>query len=318
VNIRPRTWQEAVDSEGQIRAGGTDFQERYRKGLAHGPIIDISGLKAEQDITWNAAGAARIGALTTLHTIAYDERLRTAYPGLTYAAGDLATPQIRRIATLGGSLLQHTRCWYYRHPAFTCYKNGGERCYARDGHHQNGVCFDLGPCVHPHPSTTAMALLAYEADVEINGRPQQPITTLYGDGADPTRDHRLSAGEILTAVHLPPPQIGERAAYFRAISRAAAEWPLVEALARLVIRDERIEQAWVTVGGVANIPLRLTQVEAALTSQPATPAVLAAAAEQAAAGVSPLPQTGYKVKLLVGSVMEVLERATNYNTDESR
>jgi xanthine dehydrogenase YagS FAD-binding subunit len=304
-----RTADEAVAAPGEFRAGGTDVQERRRSGIARGPLVDIHLLTGCDRIDWRADGAATIGALVTIATIATDPRLRAAYPGLAQAAGGLATPQIRQVGTLGGSLLQRTRCWYFRHPAFSCYKRGGDACPARAGQHQHGVIFDLGPCVFPHPSTLGMALLAYEAEIEVHGQGWRPAAALFGDGSDPHRDHLLASGELLTQAALPAPLAGERAAYFRAISRAEAEWPLVEALARLALTDGVISFARIGVGGVANVPLRLPQVEAALLGQPATAETLERAADRAIEGVTPLPLTGYKVALLRGVVLETLERA---------
>jgi xanthine dehydrogenase YagS FAD-binding subunit len=235
------------------------------------------------------------------------------------AARALATPQIRAIATVGGCLLQRTQCPYFRHPEFECFKKGGATCPARAGHHEHGVCFDLGPCVYPHPSTLGLALLAYDVQLEIHDGRALAVADLYGDGSDPTRDHLLGEHQLLTHVVLPPPpdfgldsaedpQSG--AAYVRATARAAAEWPLVEVVARLHW-DARglIRLARVAAGGVANIPLRLPRVEAALLGQPVTPEVIARAAAVAGAGATPLPQTGYKVALLARTVLEALEQA---------
>jgi xanthine dehydrogenase YagS FAD-binding subunit len=305
------TIDEAVAAPGEFRAGGTDLQERRRSGIASGAIVDISRLPACDAIEWDAASAATIGALATIHAVATDAGIIQHYPGLAQAAGGLATPQIRWMGTMGGCLLQRTRCWYYRHPAFSCYKKGGNDCPARTGHHQHGVIFDRGPCVFPHPATLGMALLAYEAEVEIHGQGRRPIAALFGDGSDPTRDHMLNEGELLTRILLPPPAPGEQAAYFRTISRAAAEWPLVEAVVRLVVDASTIRFARVGIGGVANIPLRLPVVEAALVDQPATAETFARAAAAATDGVAPLPLTGYKVELLARTVLETIERAAH-------
>lgn len=304
-----QTAEEAIAASGEYRAGGTDVQARRRSGLSTGPLVDIRRLPGYDAVTWEEDGAATIGALVNLHGVATDEELARRYPGLAQAAATLATPQIRHAATVGGSLLQHTRCWYYRHPHIDCYKSGGSDCPAREGHNANGVVFDLGPCVFPHPSTVGMALLAYEAQVTVHGRPPRPVAELYGDGSDPARDHLLEADELLTAVHLPPPADGEKAAYFRAMARAEAEWPIVECVARLVVDEGQITLARVAAGGVANVPLRLPAVEAALEGRPLGPPVLEEAAARAAEGAKPLPQTEYKVTFLVNTVLETLERA---------
>jgi xanthine dehydrogenase YagS FAD-binding subunit len=293
----------------ELRAGGTDLTERRRSGVSSGPLADIAPRPELTTVERDADGGTTIGALVTIDTIAADAGLRRDYPALAAAAGGLATPQIRRVGTIGGNLLQHNRCWYYRHPATSCLKKGGDDCPARAGNHRFGALFDLGACVAVHPSTLGAALLAYAARVRTEQRGSIPVVDLFGDGADGRHDHQLAAGDLLTAVHLPPPAAGERGGYVRAISRTYAEWPLAEAVARLVVDGDRIAMAAVAVGGVAPVPLRLTAVEAVLTGRPATAEVFAEAAERATHGANPLPLTGYKARLLTGTVMEALERA---------
>ncbi len=304
------TIEDVKQSQAEIRAGGTDVMERIRLGVSGGDVIDIGRLPRLDNIDVQTDGSVKIGTNVKVDTIANHPHLIEHFPGLAMAAGSLATPQIRWMATMGGVLLQRNRCWYYRNPAFNCFKKGGDQCPARNGDHRFGVVFDLGPCVFPHPSTVGMMTLTYEAQVVLNGERSLSMAELYGDGRHPNHDHTLLPNELLTHVLLPPPVADERAAYFRSISRAWAEWPLVEAGVRFLLDEaETITMARVAVGGVANIPLRLPQVEAALVGQPATTATFAQAANVATANSSPLPQTGYKVPLLYGTVLETLERA---------
>lgn len=298
----------------EYRAGGTDLQQRLRSGVSRGAVVDLERRPGLERVDWDEQGGARIGALVTLATIASDPELRTSYPGLASSAGALATPQIRAVGTLGGNLLQRNRCWYFRHPSVSCFKKGGDDCPARTGNHLYSVCFDLGPCVAPHPSTLGMALLAYEAEVEVAGSSgTRPVAALYGDGTDGRRDHLLDERELLTAVVLPVPLEDERAAYFRAIGRALAEWPLVEAIVRLQVVEGTIRFARVAVGGVAPVPLRLERVEQALLDRPAGVETFARASSLAPEGASPLPMTGYKVELLPVTVRDALERAVAEN-----
>jgi xanthine dehydrogenase YagS FAD-binding subunit len=296
----------------ELRAGGTDVMARAKIGRAQGPFVDLAERPGLRGIEWREDGSARIGALTTVAEIAADARLRAAYPALTATAGGLATPQIRAAGTLGGNLLQRNRCWYYRNPRFACHQTGGDGCPARDGLHLYSVVIDQGPCVAPHPSSVATALLAYDALVEVDGRGAMPVAELYGDGSDPTRDHLLGPDEVLTAVGLPPPTPGERAAYRRAIARAEAEWPLVEAVVRMVIDDAGVvTSVAVAAGGVARVPLRLSEVEAQLSAAIITWEALGEAASRVTDRCAPLPQTGYKVALFRDTVLEVLERAAD-------
>jgi xanthine dehydrogenase YagS FAD-binding subunit len=303
----------------ELRAGGTDVCARARSGRSTGPFVDLAGVPGLRGIEWRPDGSVRIGALATVAEIAADPGLRAGYPGLTVTAGGLATPQIRAAGTLGGNLLQRNRCWYYRNPRFACYQTGGDGCPARDGTHLYSAVVDQGPCVAPHASSVAMALYAYDATVEVAGRGVLAVADLYGDGSDPTRDHLLGPGEVLTAVALPAPVPGERAAYHRAIGRAEAEWPLVEAVARLVVDDAgTVTAVAVAAGGVARTPLRLTEVDAALAGTKITWDGLVDAAGRVTGRCAPLPQTGYKVDLFRDTVLEVLERAAGPACDIPR
>ncbi|MFC7381403.1 FAD binding domain-containing protein [Sphaerisporangium rhizosphaerae] len=286
---------------GELRAGGTDLMSRPSVG----PHIDLRGRPELSGVVWREDGTVRVGALTTIADLAADPRLAAAHPCLARTAAAVATPEIRAVATLGGNLLQRNRCPYFRSPAFSCFQDGGHDCPAQDGLTLRAAVVRTGPCLAPHPSSLAVALLACEASVEVHGEAPFPVGELYGDGADPTRDHLLPPGAILAAVVLPPPRAGERAAYHRATARAHAEWPLAEAAARLVVDDGRVRFARVAVGGVARVPLRLTEVEQALLAgEP-----LEQAAARAAARCTPTSQNAYKIALLTGTILEALEQA---------
>jgi xanthine dehydrogenase YagS FAD-binding subunit len=298
----------ASDQTAEFRAGSTDLSERRRTGLSRGPLIDLAAEPDTIGMHWGADGAVRIGAFTTIAAIAADARIAEAYPGLAASAQGLATPQIRHLATLGGNLAQRSRCWYYRNPHIACLKKGGPDCPARSGNHLYGVAFDLGPCVAPHPSTMAAALLAYEAKINTDRRSGLTIGEVFGDGSSGAADHALAAGEMIRAVELPPPLPGERALYQRAISRSHAEWPLVEVCVRAVVTAGAFQFIRIAAGGIAPVPLRLSACEAALQGASANPATIADAARQATAGARPLPMTEYKLDLLRGVVHDLLER----------
>ena len=291
----------------EFRAGGTDISERRRSGVSQGMLIDISatGYRA---ISWDDDGAARIGALTTIATIAADPRVIAAYPGIALSASVLATPQVRQLATLGGNLAQRSRCWYFRRADIDCLKKGGSTCPARTGNHLYGVAFDLGPCVAPHPSTMAAALLAYDASIVTDRRNGLTISDLLGDGSLAHADHTLATAEMIRSIALPVPLAGERAAYKRATSRTHAEWPLVELCARAVIADGKFQFVHLAAGGIAPVPLRLHAAEAALTGKAANAASIAEAAKAATSGAKPLPMTAYKLDLLQGLVRDVMEQ----------
>lgn len=309
----PTTVNAAADAlrsgNGQVRAGGTDVAALARTRRADGgPFVDLHHLAELRGVAIRDDGSALVGAAATIAEVAADPRLAATYPALTATAGALATPQVRAVATIGGNLLQRNRCVYYRNPAFSCLQDGGDTCPAREGEHQHAAVIDQGPCVAPHPSSMAVALLAYGARVHLADGGSMPVSELY-DGTDPARDHQLSPDQLVTGVELPPPMPGETAAHHRATARSRAEWPLVEVVARISNSGGVISEAVVAAGAVARTPVRLTGVERELVGGPATGDPPPAALESVADLCSPLPGNGYKVELLRATVTEVLERA---------
>lgn len=296
----------AAITDREFLAGGTDLLERRRSGVAAVAPVRLTITDAMRGINWRDDGGATIGAGVTIDALAQEPRIATAYSGLAAAARGLATPEIRRMATVGGNLTQRSRCWYYRNHAIPCLKKGGTTCPAREGNHLYGVVFDLGACVAPHPSTLGAALLAYDARVNTSLRPEVSIADVFGDGRDGTRDHQLKSGEILQAILLPQPVSGERAVYNRAISRAHAEWPLVEIVARVGVREGVITQAAIALGGVAPVPMRLAALEASLVGAALASLPVEELARRATQGAKPLPMTEYKVALIEGLVRDAL------------
>lgn len=292
----------------ELRAAGTDLSERRRSGVSRGPLVDLVRPADAQDLAWSENGAARINAFATIATLAADAKLAAAYPGVSAAAAGLATPQIRHVATLGGNLAQRSRCWYFRDPHIPCLKKGGHNCPARDGNHLYGVAFDLGPCVAPHPSTMAAALMAYDATVTTNRRQHLGITALLGDGSNGRADNSLEPGEIIQSIDLGVPVAGERALYRRAISRSYAEWPLVEIVVRVVIADGVFRLVRIVAGGIAPVPLRLTAAESLLQGAAVNATTIGNAVAQSTVSAKPLPMTGYKLDLLRGLTRDLLER----------
>lgn len=305
---RAKTVPDVTASNAELRAGGTDIQERLRSGVTSLPIVDVTTIEGLDGIDLRDDGAD-LGAMVTIHQIGSHPEIQRRYPGLALPGQLLATPQTRLRGTLGGVLCQRTRCWYYRNPHTGCPKKGNaETCPSRTGNHHFGVCFDFGPCVYPHPSSIGCALLTYDAELTVEGRGRMTIEALYGDGKG-YRDHTLEPGEMITAVHLPAPVAGERGGYQRLMSRALAEWPLCEVVVRLVLDGDNISLARVAIGGVANIPFRLTEVEELLEGKTATDEVLEAASKAASRRASPLPQTQYKVAMAEALVFSTLQQA---------
>jgi len=305
TTVHPRSLDEAASFEGEFRAGGTDVEARRRSGLVEAVTIDLRRLGELRGMESGPDGV-RIGAMTRITALAVF--VADTHPALALTAGSLANPHTRSAATVGGNLLQQTRCRYFRTGDVDCFKTGGDGCPARAGIHSFGTVFDTSPCVAPHPSSLGMALLLYDAVATVHPGGSRSVADLY-DPAEPRHEHTLGRGEILTAVELPSGMEGERAGYHRATARMAAEWPLVEAVCRLHVTGDVIDMAAVAVGGVAPIPMRLPAVEEALVRQEPGAGVLEAAARRARHGTTAHPDTAYKIGLMVGSVLEALEQA---------
>ncbi len=296
-----------------VRSGGTDLQERLRSHNARPDIVDLTGIAGFAGIDASDAGV-RIGGGTRMAVVAAE--LADSYPALAISTGALATPQIRSTGTIAGNLTQHTRCWYYRHPETEpCFKSGGDSCPSRTGRHLYGNVFDTSDCVHPHPSTIAMALRCYETTIVLADGSRRSLDELLGDGSDPTRDNQLADGEVVAAIEIADPWAGERAVYFRTISRFEAEWPLVEAVVRARFDGAAVAGCALAIGGVAAVPLAMDAAGAMLLGSTLDDATIRAAAEGCAEGATPLPETGYKVDLIVATVTETLERLRATRTD---
>lgn len=312
--LRPDDVEEAVLSLGvgaRARAGSTGAAPVLPAGA---DVVDLTGVAGLRGVRPSPEGSVRVGATTTVAELAQDPDLARSHPALVRTAAALATPEVREDATVGGNLLQRNRCSYLRNPAFSCLQDGGRGCPARSGDHLRGVVVDSGGCVEPHPSSLAVALLAQGAVVEIaspQGRRRVGVGELYASGPG-AGDHVLGPDEVVVSVHLPGPASGERVGHLRAAARSRAEWPLVEAVARLGVRGEVVERAWVAVGAVAREPLRLPQVEQALVGARPEQGIddrLGRALEGMRNWCAPLPQTGYKVALLRATVRGALEEA---------
>lgn len=173
------------------------------------------------------------------------------------------------------------------------------------------MIFDKGGCAHPHASTLATALLAYDATIVTTQR-KMPVAHLYGDGSAHDRDHLLNENEVLTHVILSPSPPEEKTAYFRSISRFEAEWPIVECSVRLVISNDIITKAGTAIGGVSQIPLRLPNVEAVLVGGSATQSTLERAAWKSTEYANPLPRSAWKVEVMVNTILHTLETALSH------
>lgn len=309
MTLLPRTLNEAAEARGLLRAGGTDLTGLVRKELVRGPIVDLRDVPGLDHIEAPAGGGLAIGSLVPLARLAADPRLLAGWPALVAAIRAIGTPQIRARATLGGSLLQEVRCAYFRNVEFACTKKGGGTCFARNGDGEWHAVLDTGPCIATHPSTTAMVLWLYDAQVTVAGTPPRNVPGLLGDGADARLTHTLAVGQVLTGVLLPPPVPNERGGYARVVHRAHAEFPLVEAAVRVSLASSGAIAAFqFAVNGIANRPQRWPEAARACVGlAPDDPRI-----DDVFSGLLPrslLPAAKYKALLLPAVLREALDKA---------
>ena len=297
-----------------VKAGGIDLLDLMKEGLlTPATLVSLGTVGGLDGIAVSDAGL-RIGARVTLERLAADATVRQRYPALAQAAQASACPQIRHVATLAGNLLQRPRCWYFRSLAYPCLRKGGAHCFALSGQNAYHAVFDNLPCAIVHPSTVATALVALNARIErvdaTGANKTVPLESFFVSARqDPRRENELGPGEIVTAVHLPPPR-GARSVHLKQGERQAFDWPLVDAAVALEIGPgRRCSAASVVLGAVAPVPHRARAAERALVGHVLDERQAATAAQAALEGATSLAMNAYKLPLIETLVRRALLQA---------
>ena len=258
-----------------------------------------------------------IGAAAKNTAVAADRRVRARYPLLSRAILAGASAQIRNMATMGGNLMQRTRCLYFYDDAARCNKRApGAGCDAIEGFSRINAILGASPaCVAAHPSDMCVALVALDAVVHVEG-PAGVRTVAFADfhrlpGGTPELDTNLAAGELITAIELPPLAFATRSAYRKIRDRASYAFALVSVAAALEIgTDGAVKNVRLALGGVAHKPWRATKAETMLRGKPATEQAFRAAAEAELAEAVPLRDNGFKIELARRAITATLRDLT--------
>jgi xanthine dehydrogenase YagS FAD-binding subunit len=293
----------AAEPRGAFLAGGTNLVDHLRLGIATPDLlVDVRRVTSDQ-VTELPDGGVRVGAAVTSSDLAADPRIRRRYPMLSEAVLAGASGQLRNLATVGGNLLQRTRCVYFQDLTTPCNKREpGSGCSALEGYHRDHAILGASRhCVATHPSDMAVALVALDAVVRTQraeGERTIPLAELHRlPGDDPERDTVLDHGELITAVDIPPLAFATSSRYRKVRDRASYAFALVSIAAALDIADGVIGDLRVALGGVAHKPWRTTTLEAALRGAPATEDRLRAAAEAELAQARPVAGNAFKIPL---------------------
>jgi xanthine dehydrogenase YagS FAD-binding subunit len=320
--VRPFGYERAADPAAAVAAlagdpatrylaGGTNLVDLMRLGVETPErLVDINGV-AQDAIEPLPGGGLRIGAGVRNSDLAADAVVRERYPVLSQALLSGASGQLRNLATVGGNLLQRTRCDYFQDVTKPCNKRRpGSGCPAREGEHRNlAILGHSEACVATHPSDMAVALAALGAIVHVHGRSERtlPMPGLHRlPGDEPQRDTELRHGDLITAVELPPLALARCSSYRKVRDRASFSFAVVSVAAALDVSDGIVRDARIALGGVAHVPWRATVAEAALRGAPASELTYAHAADAELAAAEPLRDNAFKVPLARNLVVRVL------------
>ncbi len=318
--LRPRDLDAALAAGPQpgakYIAGGTDLLQLGKDNVeAPRQVIDLEGV-LPATIAVAADGTLRLGALARMVDVANHPDVRANWPAVSEALLLSASPQVRNMGTMGGNLLQRTRCGYFRDTGFACNKRApGSGCPAIAGESRSLGVFGVSDhCIATHPSDMPVALAAMDASVELRapsgGVRTVPLSEFYRlPGATPEVETNLLPGELITAVLVPHSLSARRSRYVKARDRATFEFAVVSAAVAIDVSDGTVREVRIALGGVAPKPWRATQVEAALHGKPATPEAFQAAAALAAEGATPTQDNAFKTKLMQRVVLRGLQLA---------
>jgi xanthine dehydrogenase YagS FAD-binding subunit len=287
----------------KVIAGGTTLIDLMKAGVeTPRVVIDINRLPLT-GIALDPSGTLRIGALARNSDVAGDPAVAAAFPVLAQALLAGASGQLRNMATVGGNLLQRTRCSYFRDPAARCNRRVPESgCDALEGFNRSHAILGTSEhCIATHASDMCVALAALDARIVVAGAGGERALALdafYALPAErPDRETTLEPGELIVRIELRSDPLFARSHYLKLRDRASYEFALVSVAAALQIEDGMVSDARIALGGIATVPWRARDAEAALIGSPAEPRAFAAAADAALAGAVPRAHNGFKVEL---------------------
>ena len=302
---------ELVREQGRFLAGGMDLLGEMKEGLAEPALlVNVKTLPGTREI---AAGKDRvvIGANVTLTTLAENTDVKKLFPGLAEAAGDVGSPQMRNVATVGGNLAQHSRCWYYRQRDVRCVKKGGPRCFARGGENKYHSLFTKSMCLSPCVSNLAVALAALDASVVVQRGAKTvtlSIAQLYEKAWTDAKVHNsLGADELILRIEVPV-TAGGRSVYVKLAEKNDFDWALVSCAAAGRVEGGKLRGVRLALGCVAAVPWQVKEANAFLEGKAPTDETAVGAAEILLRDADAREQIGYKIPLAKALVRRALAK----------
>ena len=297
-------------------AGGTTEVDLLRLGVIEPDVVvDINDLPlaAIEDLP---DGGVRIGALARMSDVARAPSVRERFPGMSEALLLGASEQLRNMATIGGNLCQRTRCAYFRDGLSACNKREpGTGCSAMDGANRaHAILGTSDKCIATHPSDLAVALVALDAVVQTvgpSGARSIPIGSFYLEPGDtPDREHPLEYGELIASIDVPGNPLAGDSFYLKFRDRESYEFALVSVFAAARVRNDRVDDLRLSLGGVGTVPWRARRAEARLTGGSATVEDFTAAADEELRDAAPREHNAFKVEFARRVIVRALGQAT--------
>lgn len=310
--LSPATARELVGDNGAYLAGGNDLLALMKEYLVDPKtLVNIKSLPGMSKIE-SGSKQWTIGALTTVAEIEDHPGISKTFPGLQQAAAEVGSRQIRNVASVGGNLAQHSRCWYFRHRDVLCLKKGGDMCYARHGENKYHSLFTGNTCISPVPSNLAIAFGALGATVIVlrDGK-ETPMTIpdLYAKAWDnPTSHNSLEQGDLILRVEVPVQH--RRSAYIQMSEKAVFDWALVSCAAAATVDGGKLSDVSIFLGQVSNVPYQAKAANDFLEGKTVDDATAAKAADLILEKAHVQAHNGYKVPIVRALVHRTLAQLT--------
>lgn len=303
----PESAVDLVGSDGRFLAGGMDLLGELKESLATPKtLVNVKALPGTTEVV--AGATFSIGANVTLTALATHPDVVRSLPGVAEAAAEVGSPQIRNVATLGGNLAQHSRCWYYRHRDVLCRKKGGPMCFARQGESKYHSLFTGSMCVSPCVSNLAVALAALDARVIVQrGRKTDSLTVaeLYAVAwRTPSAHNSLGAGDLILRIEVTPGS--RRSAYIQVAEKGDFDWALVSCAAAANVSGTTLTKARLALGAVAPIPWQVDAANAFLDGKSVTTETAEKAADILLRDARPFGDNAYKLAIAKALVRRTL------------
>jgi xanthine dehydrogenase YagS FAD-binding subunit len=292
--------RELVADNGAYLAGGNDLLGLLKEYLVPAPSILVN-IKSVPNLDKIVRSENKwvIGALVTVGEIERDAEVAKVFPGLHDAAMEIASPQIRNVATVGGNLAQHSRCWYFRHRDTVCLKKGGDLCYARNSENRYHRLFTGNDCISPVVSSLATTFAALDATAIVlrDGKEiLMSMAELYQKAwKEVTAHNSLNPGDLILKVEIPTAR--GRSAYLQVSDKHAFDWALVSCAAAAEAAGGKLKSPRVALGSISPVPHQVEAANQFLDGKTLDDATASKAADMILAGATPLEDNGYKVPL---------------------